>query len=202
MTPVTQASGTPMKKPVERLHQAVLIVSLLLLSWLMMQAVHEFGHVLAAWLTGGSVERVVLHPLTISRTDLACNPYPLVTVWAGPVLGVVLPLAAWAVCSHWPWSYLPRFFAGFCMVANGVYIGAGVVDLVGDAREMLRHGSPAWLLAAFGVATIPAGFWLWHRQGEHFGLGRSAGQTDARAAYVCLALLAAVAGIELAFGGE
>ena len=57
-----------------------------------MQAVHEAGHVFGAWATGGRVARVVLHPLTISRTDLEHNPYPLAVVWAGPVFGVVVPV--------------------------------------------------------------------------------------------------------------
>jgi len=48
--------------------QALLISVVLAGSWWAMQAVHEFGHVLGAWLTGGRVERVVLSPLTISRT--------------------------------------------------------------------------------------------------------------------------------------
>src|SRR4051794_27203810 len=80
---------------VQRLHQWVLITSILLASWLGMQAVHELGHVVGAWLTGGRVARVVLHPLTISRTDFDKNPHPLIVVWAGPILGCVLPLAAW-----------------------------------------------------------------------------------------------------------
>jgi hypothetical protein len=50
---------------VNRLHQFVLIVSILLGSWLGMQAVHETGHVLGAWLTGGGIARVVLWPLSI-----------------------------------------------------------------------------------------------------------------------------------------
>ena len=67
-----------------RLLQIVLIGSTVVGSWLGMQAVHEAGHVLGAWLTGGRVARVVLHPLTISRTDLAENPWPLAVVWARP----------------------------------------------------------------------------------------------------------------------
>jgi hypothetical protein len=39
-----------------------------------MQAVHEFGQVAGAWLAGRQVARVVLPPLTLSRTDLAHNP--------------------------------------------------------------------------------------------------------------------------------
>ena len=46
------------------------LVALALLSWLLMQAVHELGHVAAALATGGSVERVVLHPLTDDRRIL------------------------------------------------------------------------------------------------------------------------------------
>src|SRR5579862_2329779 len=45
---------------VRRLPQIVLIVSTLLGSWLGMQTVHEFGHVLGVWMTGGRVARVVL----------------------------------------------------------------------------------------------------------------------------------------------
>src|SRR5437764_5105956 len=106
---------------VSRPCQAVFLAATLLGSWLGMQVVHELGHVVGAWLTGGRVARLVLHPLTLSRTDLADNPHPLVVVWAGPVLGCVLPLAAWGITAALrpSWAYLPRFFAGFCLVANG-----------------------------------------------------------------------------------
>jgi len=188
----------------KRFHQAVLIVSFLPASWLGMQAVHEFGHVAGAWLTGGRVARVVLHPLTISRTDLAANPSPLLVVWAGPVLGCLLPLAAWgaAVALRWPLAFLLRFFAGFCLIANGAYITGGSFDRVGDAGTMLRHGSPAWWLWAFGAATVPAGFWLWHRQGPHFGLGSARGKVSTAAAYACLATLLALVGLGLVVDGE
>ena len=72
-----------------RVHQFILIGSCVLGSWLLMQAVHESGHVLGASLTGGRVGRVVLYPLTISRTDLIDNPSPLIVVWAGPAPALV-----------------------------------------------------------------------------------------------------------------
>jgi hypothetical protein len=75
-----------------RLPQILLIVAFLPLCWLAMQAVHELGHFLGAVATGERVERVVLHPLTISRTDVSPNPFPLLVIWAGPVVGVLLPL--------------------------------------------------------------------------------------------------------------
>lgn len=159
-----------------------------------MQAVHETGHVLGAWLSGGQVARVILHPLTISRTDLMQNPHPLVVVWAGPIFGCLMPLTLWLVFVFW-WlsgADLPRFFAGFCLMANGAYIGAGSFDRVGDCGEMLRHGSPIWSLWLFGALTVPAGMALWHRLGPFFGLGEARGHVNPKAAYaalVCFLLL-------------
>jgi hypothetical protein len=104
----------------------VFIVSVLLLSWLLLQAVHELGHVLAAWMTGGTVQRVVLDPLTISRTDVDPNPQPLVVTWAGPLFGSLTPLAVWALLeiARARLAWLARFFAGACLLANGLYLGA------------------------------------------------------------------------------
>jgi hypothetical protein len=124
-------------------NRAVLIGSTFVTSWLGMQAVHELGHVLGAWATGAEVTRVVLRPLAISRTDVAENHSPGVVVWAGPVVGAALPLAVWFVAA-WlklPGTFLLRFFAGFCLVANGLYIGIGSFGRVGDCGGMLRSGS-------------------------------------------------------------
>lgn len=152
-----------------RFHQVVLITSVLVASWMGMQAVHELGHVLGARITGGKVAKVVWHPLTISRTDLSYNPRPLGVVWAGPVVGVLLPLASWglAVAIRGPGAFVNRFFAGFCLIANGAYIAFGSFEGIGDCGTMLRHGSPIWSLWLFGAITISVGLWLWHGQGEH-----------------------------------
>jgi hypothetical protein len=189
---------------VQRLHQGILIVSAVPGSWLGMQAVHESGHALGASLTGGRVAKVVLHPLTISRTDLAHNPRPLPVVWAGPVVGALLPLALWGVAAgvRLPGAFVLRFFAGFCLIANGAYVAGGSFGRVGDCGEMLRHGSAVWQLWLFGAVTVPAGLWLWHRLGPHFGLGTARRRVSAGVAcaslVVCLGLLA----LAFAVGGE
>jgi hypothetical protein len=111
-----------------------------------MMAVHELGHVVGAVVTGGTVERVVLHPLAISRTDVSPNPNPVLVVWAGPLVGVLLPLALLVIfkVGRVSLAYLSQFFAGFCLIANGAYIGVGSFARIGDAGDMLRHGSPRW----------------------------------------------------------
>jgi hypothetical protein len=187
-----------------RLHQFLLIISTLLGSWLGMQAVHEAGHVLGAWLTGGRVARVVLYPLTISRTDLSENPNPLAVVWAGPVVGVAVPLLFWAVAiaTRLPGAFVLRFFAGFCLLANGLYIGAGSFDQVGDCGEMLRHGSATWQLWLFGALTAPFGLWLWHRQGLYFGLGPAKGKVRPSVAYACLVTCVGLIVVGFVVGGR
>jgi hypothetical protein len=185
-----------------RPHQAILIGSTLVGSWLGMQAVHEAGHVVCAWLTGGQVAKVVLHPLTFSRTDLAHNPRPLVVVWAGPILGSLAPLLLWciAAAARMRGVFVLRFFAGFCLVANGAYIAGGSHFRIGDCGEMLRHGSPLWLLWLFGAVTAPIGLLLWHRQGSCFGLGLAEGQVDRWVGYGTLATCSILLAIAFVVG--
>ncbi|MEX2026825.1 MAG: hypothetical protein WEH44_05980, partial [Pirellulaceae bacterium] len=97
-------------------------------------------------------------------------------------------------------AFLLRFFAGFCLIANGAYIGAGSLGRIGDCGEMLRHGSPIWLLWLFGLLTVPAGLALWNGQGKHFGIGRDAAEVDAVAMIASTIALVVVIAIGLLAG--
>jgi hypothetical protein len=90
-----------------------------------------------------------------------------VVAWGGPLGGVLIPLAI---------LFLSRFtlpgaaraaavFAGFCLVANGAYIGLGPFMTAGDGHDLLRHGAPRWTLLLFGGTALSAGLYLWHRAG-------------------------------------
>jgi len=185
----------------KRQPQIILIAATLGFSWLAMQAVHELGHVAAAVVSGGRVVRVVLHPATISFTQLAANPRPLFVAWMGPIVGVALPvlilIAARAL--HWRGWYLIQFFAGYCLIANGAYLSFGALGHVGDAGDLLRLGAPVWLLWMFGVVTIPVGLCLWNGLGPYFGLGANSGQVDRAAAFVMVTCFVLVATVELVF---
>jgi hypothetical protein len=174
----------------QNVHQAILVVSTLLGSWLGVQAAHESGHVLGALLTGGEIATIVLHPLTISHTEMIDNPHPLGVVWAGPLVGVMLPLIIWGLLAVTgvPGAFVARFFAGFCLITNGAYLGAGSFLGAGDCGEMLRQGSPVWVLRAFGAVAVPMGFWLWSGQGPNFGLGDARGKVSHRVAYGSLVI--------------
>jgi Peptidase M50B-like len=192
------------RERVNRANQLVLVVSVLIASWLGMQDVHELGHGIAARLTGARVSKVVIDPLTISRTDLAENPRPLIVVWGGPVFGALFPIAVWlaAGAARLRGAFLVRFFAGFCLVANGAYIGAGSFNRAGDGGDMLRHGAAPWHLWLFALLTVPAGFWLWNGLGPQFGLGKAAGPVSRQIAYLAFVCAVALAMIGFAVGGR
>jgi hypothetical protein len=189
--------------PMNRLHQIILIGSTVLGSWLGMQAMHEAGHVVGAWMTGGHVARVVLYPLTISRTDLAHNPCPLVVVWSGPLVGVFVPVMIWAIARacRAAGAFVLRFFAGFSLLANGLYIGIGSFGGIGDCGEMLRNGSELWQLWLFGALAAPTGLWLWYGLSAYFGIGPANRPIPRRVAYGTLIAFMALIALGLIVGG-
>ena len=184
-----------------RFYQVLLIATFVPLCWLVMQAVHELGHIAVAVATGGTVTKVVLHPIAISRTDSSRSLHPMLVVWAGPAIGVALPLVLLAVfkAAKLKWDYLMQFFAGTCLIANGTYIGVGSFQRIGDAGDLMRQGSPIGFLWLFGIVAVPLGLWLWNGLGPSFGLGQAEGKVDRVAALFSCVMLLAVVVLELAF---
>jgi len=145
------------------------ILLFLTVCWFGMQAVHELGHILAAWSSGATVLRVVLLP--ISWTNVSNVEYPLFVYGAGAVVGTVLPMLLWLIVRWFRWKtvYLFRFFAGFCLVANGVYIGCDFsVTGPSDAGLLIEHGANRLVLASFGALCVSGGILLWHGQSRYF----------------------------------
>jgi hypothetical protein len=132
-----------------------------------MMALHETGHVLHALTSGGRVSKVSIPFFDFSCTDLAVNPHPLWVAWGGPIWGCLLPLAMLLV-AHGVHRFViaARVFAGFCLIANGAYIGFGGLMTAGDGHDLLRHGAPGWSLVVFGAAAVSAGLYLWHLAGR------------------------------------
>ncbi len=146
------------------LHKLAAFVVACFLSWWPMMAIHELGHMVAALATGGTITHFELPYWSFSRTDISPNPSPMITVWSGPLTGVLLPTIVWlALALPLPRTRKPLgFFAGFCLIANGAYISLGTLDRIGDAGDMLRLGTPTWLMWAFGFLCLIAGLACWH----------------------------------------
>ena len=158
-----------MEKPTATLRTATFWVLFLTACWFGMQAVHESGHVLATWISGANVERVVLLPL--SRTDTNNVQYPLFVHGAGAVFGSAFPLLLWFIVwmFHRRVAYLFRFFAGFCLIANGSYIACDFsVTGPTDAGLLIEHGAGRLYLVIFGVVCVSGGLSLWHGLSPYF----------------------------------
>jgi hypothetical protein len=158
-------------------------------SWLAMMVAHELGHAFNAWLSGGIVSKIVLHPLAFSRTDLSVNPHPLFVAWGGAIWGCLIPLGL-LVFVHFitrNYRYLFAWWAGFCLIANGAYLACGWLFSDGghaadDANVILQNGGARWQLIVFGLIAVPIGLWLWNGLGRYFGLGATHGKVDRKAA--------------------
>ena len=116
--------------------------------WLAMMTVHEAGHALHAWFSGGRVREVTLPFPGFSQTVVDPNPQPLIVAWGGPLWGVLVPLLVTLIC------YTMRI------------PGIGAWSDVGDAGDLHRDGTPRWLISAIGLLLLASGLWLWHCLGR------------------------------------
>ena len=114
-------------------------------------------------------------------------------------MGAALPLLAFMLAAglRVPGLYLFRFFAGFCLIANGVYIGIGYLEglrnyIAADSIVIVMNGSHPITLALFGLLTIPLGLFLWHRQGACFGLAEAHGRVQPWAVVASVILFACI----------
>src|SRR4051812_23198633 len=114
--------------------KTILLPVLLYAAWLVMMFVHEAGHVLHAWLSGGAVNRVHIPLVGFSQTFYSANPRPGFVAWGGPVWGCTIPLILLGLARVFRMpERVPRaaqFFAGFCLIANGAYLGVGWISRV------------------------------------------------------------------------
>ncbi len=152
----------------KNLKTTIFVGLFILLCWQLMLTVHELGHCLAAILSGGSVTKIVLDPLSISRVDVSPNPHPLFVVWAGPIIGSIVPLVCWKLVPERK-KFLKScfsFFAGFCCVANGAYLTFGPFFYIGDCGTMLILGSNRTIIVSYGLGILLLGFAIWHRLGS------------------------------------
>lgn len=124
-------------------------------------AIHELGHALALWTTGGSVTRITLHPFSWSYTYYGSPPTcPLLTAWAGVLFSSSLGLLLLIVIRprRGAWT-VPLALMGLCtLMVNGLYLIMDSVFLAGgDATTIIAHGTPRAVVLVIGVGLAALG---------------------------------------------
>lgn len=129
---------------------------LLIASWLTMTFTHEMGHVIGGVCCGGSLKSVDMLPWHLPYSIFDPDPFPLVTLWAGLMIGVLVPVAmAMVIKRDWSW-----FIANFCVLANGAYIATAWFsgDRYLDTPKLLEHGASPISIAVYCLVTIGFGY--------------------------------------------
>ena len=137
-------------------HRFTAFTLLLIVSWLAMTLTHELGHVVGGWAGGATLVDYDLVPWRMSYSLHSPDPVPLLTLWAGPILGVLIPaLLALAARQRWAW-----FIADFCLVANGGYLALAWIsgDRHLDTPRLLDAGADPATIALYCAATIGLGY--------------------------------------------
>lgn len=127
-----------------------------------MTFVHESGHIICGSACGGTLRSVDLLPWHLPYSLFEPDPCPLITLWGGPILGVLIPLIiAFAIRKAWL-----LFIADFCLLANGVYLATAWLsgDRYLDTPQLLAHGAHPISIVTYCVLTIGFGYVRFRRQ--------------------------------------
>lgn len=139
-----------------RANRLLTSAALLASSWVAMTFLHELGHVIGGWLGGGRLVDYELAPWHLPYSLHTPDPHPRLTLWAGPLFGVIAPvLAALIIRCNWA-----TFIADFCLLANGCYLALAWLsgDRLLDTPRMLAAGIRPFEIVAFCAITIGIGY--------------------------------------------
>ena len=126
-----------------------------------MTLTHEMGHIIGGFCCGGSLKSADLLPWHLPYSIFEPDPYPLVTLWAGPMSGALVPTAnALLMRREWIW-----FIASFCVLANGSYLATAWFsgDRYHDTPNLLEHGASPISIAVYCLATIAIGYFRFRK---------------------------------------
>lgn len=139
-----------------RVQKNAMFAFLLIVAWCTMVVSHEVGHLLGGWFSGATLVDASVLPWQLPYSLHEPDPYPLVTLWSGPLFGAMVP----GIVSLCVRALAVRFVADFCVLANGCYLATAYfsADHFLDTQRLLSAGAPAWTIWAFCLATISFGY--------------------------------------------
>ena len=147
-----------------------LLKSTLLLLWSFVfgynasTVLHELGHAIAYWITGGTVRRIIIHPFSWSYCiPGSVSEYPSFTTWGGVVFGTIMGLMLVALVWRWrgPYVILVIITGVVSCIHNGGYL---IYDCLtasdGDATILISYGTSKLLIIVVGLFMMGIGLIL------------------------------------------
>lgn len=144
-----------------------LLKSTLLLLWSFVfgcnasTVLHELGHAIAYWTTGGTVEGIIIHPFSWSYCiPGSISDYPSFTTWGGVVFGTLMGLLLVMAVWRWrgPYVILVIMTGVVSCIHNGGYL---IYDCLttsdGDATILISYGTSKLLIIAVGLFMMGIG---------------------------------------------
>lgn len=102
-----------------------------------------------------------LWPWHLPHSQFVPDPWPLLTLWGGPIFGIAVPCGvALIVRRNWMW-----LIANFCVLANGVYLALAWIsgEHLLDTARLLEAGTWPVSIAAYCFLAIGLGYWHFRR---------------------------------------
>ena len=129
-------------------------------TWLSSMFLHEMGHIISGWLSGGEFRYIDVYPFHFSTTILQPNPHPALVTWSGLLLGWTLPLLTiplWKI----EWAAIGatlQSWSAYCWLAFGAYLALAAGESLSDTGQLLTEGWPLAVLIAVGLTVAIFGY--------------------------------------------
>jgi len=135
--------------------------------WVFGTGLHELGHAVSMWITGGVVNRITLTPFSWSYTYYGSPPkYPQFTTWSGVLLGSFfgLLILLWIRNKNSPY-FVPFLYLGIApmLQSGGYYFIDTFITKRGDAASLIQAGVPIYYVLGAGLALAFLGGIFFHQ---------------------------------------
>ncbi len=153
--------------------QLLTVLGIFVFSYNLGNLIHESGHALNAVLSGGSVNRITLSPLSWcyastsggNRMFVVCGGF----LWQTALPTVILVLL-WCFKSRL--SLWALFLALVSFAPSGIYMIIGAVAGIGDGGRLIKYGIPPFVLLTVGSILLLCCLPLALPLGPFLGVGR------------------------------
>ncbi len=153
--------------------QMLIVLGIFVFSYNLSNLIHESGHALNAVLTGGSLNKITMSPLSWCYASTSGGNKIFVT-WGGFLWQTIVPTALLILL--WRFKSRLSLFALFLVLVSfavsGIYMITGALAGIGDGGNLVRYGIPPFILLTVGSILLLCCLPLSLLMGVLLGLGR------------------------------